>query len=128
MNYLDVAKQSLDQLRESRSSQEPPSQAEEVAGMGLDQFARAGLIVRVSSEFLGCDVLFVSDNVPHVAIQEQGLAVYRAHDLKKLAMLKPSPRDLRTVHAVMDVFGAHKPTVTSVARRGQESALDFRGR
>ncbi|RMH15044.1 MAG: hypothetical protein D6701_10490, partial [Gemmatimonadetes bacterium] len=35
--------------------------AERIAAMPLDEFARAGLIVQVKSSVLGCRVLFVSD-------------------------------------------------------------------
>lgn len=54
----------------------------EVAGMSLERFARAGLVVRVRSSLLDEVVLFASDNA-RVATDETR-PVYRAADLDRL--------------------------------------------
>ena len=72
--------------------------------MSLDQFAQAGLIVKVYSEVLGQDVLFVSDNVSDAALANRTLPIYRADELRKLALFNPSPIALRTVHISKTVF------------------------
>ncbi|MDY7091578.1 MAG: hypothetical protein SX243_01255 [Acidobacteriota bacterium] len=60
--------------------------------------------MRVRSSILGQDVLFVSDNVPEAAIAHRGLTVYRARELRKLAILGPSPRSLKTIHDAKTIF------------------------
>ena len=72
--------------------------------MKLEVFAQAGLIVRVHSDLLGCDVLFVSDNVSDEALRSHDLPVYRSAELKKLFWLSPNSRDLRRVHMVKEIF------------------------
>ena len=93
-------------------------QHDAVAALSLDQLARAGLIVRVHSTVLGGDVLFVSDNVPEAIVQRQELPVYRAHELRTLAVLKPQPRGLRRLHEVKRVF---KGTIAAVEDRPAEN-------
>jgi len=58
-----------------------PSVAE-VAGMSLERFARAGLVVKVRSTLFDEVVLFASDNA-EVAADERR-PVYRASDLGRL--------------------------------------------
>jgi hypothetical protein len=60
---------------------ERPSVAE-VAGMSLERFARAGLVVKVRSTLLDEVVLFASDNANLAA--EERRPVYRAADLRRL--------------------------------------------
>lgn len=90
--------------------------ADRVAGMSLDEFASAGLIVTVNSRALGCQVLFVSDDVADERIDTRGLAVYRVHELRKLAIIKPEPRDLRNLHEVKAVFGGVIEGIDNVER------------
>lgn len=124
MTYLSTAKEALSALR-ARCDPEPkrcqgpepvvPQQLPTpgaVAAMTLKEFARAGLKVRVHSQVLGCDVLFVSDNVPDNEIDARGLPVYRAHELRKLALMKPQPHSLRCIHEVKTVFGGTVEAVT----------------
>jgi hypothetical protein len=73
--------------------------------MPLNVFAKAGLIVQVWSEYLGCEVLFVSDNVPAAAVDGTGLSVYRAQELKKLARVPPDPKCLRNIQLVKEIIG-----------------------
>ena len=92
-------------LRDAPEESEPRTESERVAGMKLDDFARAGLIVQVRSQILGADVLFVSDNVPEAKLRDRSEVVYRAHELKKLARVPPDPMGLRTVHMVKEIYG-----------------------
>ena len=107
MSYLDIAKESLNQLRaeEPTGGAAPAGDSGRVAAMGLDDFAQAGLIVQVRSEVLGTDVLFVSDNVPESKLEGRPEVVYRASELKKLARFPLDPRGLRTVHMVKEIYG-----------------------
>jgi len=61
----------------------------------LDQFATAGLALRVYSEVLGEDVIFASDNAE--ICEHPDLPVYRADELRQLLKLR-SP-DLQALHA-----------------------------
>lgn len=105
MSYLDTARASLEALR-GRADQSTPAKAgaeggvtpDQVAAMRLDEFAQAGLVVRVWSEVLGCRVLFVSDNVRDTDLAGEAEPIYRAEELRKLAVLRPSPEQLRRVH------------------------------
>lgn len=122
MGYLETAKASLEAIRtrpadgetpivdhteapSRATSPQPDLELERITSMSLDEFARAGLKVRVHSRVLGCDVLFISDNVADGDIDPKGLTFYRAHELRKLAVLKPQPHSLRTIHEVKAVFG-----------------------
>ena len=117
MSYLDIAKESLNQLRaEEPDVRGGAPEAGRVAGMKLDDFARAGLIVQVRSEVLDADVLFVSDNVPESKLRDRPEVVYRAHELKKLSRVPPDPSGLRTVHMVKEIYGG---TIEDV--RGKEN-------
>ena len=60
---------------------ERPSVAE-VAGMSLERFARAGLVVKVRSTLFDEVVLFASDNAEVRADEKR--PVYRAADLGRL--------------------------------------------
>src|SRR5215510_7137350 len=60
---------------------ESPSVAE-VAGMSLERFARAGLVVKVRSSLLDEVVLFASDNAR--LAKDERRTVYRAADLDRL--------------------------------------------
>lgn len=112
MRYLEIARGALESPE--KPSETPASagragsarhpKAEDIALMGLEEFAQAGLVVRVRSSILGQDVLFVSDNVPEAAIAHRGLTVYRARELRKLAILGPSPRSLKTIHDAKTIF------------------------
>ncbi|NJL26519.1 MAG: hypothetical protein HC897_00920 [Thermoanaerobaculia bacterium] len=116
MSYLATAKEALSALRAGRDPEPKRCRGPEpdvtqqlptpkaVAAMTLDEFARAGLKVRVHSQVLACDVLFVSDNVSDDEIDARGLPVYRAQELKKLALMKPQPHSLRCIHEVKAVF------------------------
>jgi len=75
-----------------------------VEEMTLEDFAQAGLIVEVNSAVLGSRVLFVSDNVPDSRLAEAELPIYRAAELRRLAVLKPEPRTLRSLHEVKTIF------------------------
>ena len=75
-----------------------------VAAMTLDEFATAGLVLRVRSTVLGCEVLFVSDDVPEEDLRDRDLPVYRAAELRKLAICCPRPRDLQRLHDVKTIF------------------------
>ena len=91
--------------RESRT--EPDLMAvtcDEVETMTLTAFAQAGLVLIVHSEVLGSEVLFVSDNVSEDGLDEYDMPIYRAEELKKLAWLRPGPRELRQLHMVKDIF------------------------
>ncbi|NJL27405.1 MAG: hypothetical protein HC897_05670 [Thermoanaerobaculia bacterium] len=129
MSYLEAAEKALADLRshtahlpggnqEPTQPGRPPSghgpavNPQQVAAMTLEEFARAGLKLRVHSQVLGCDVLFISDNVPDDEIDARGLPVYRAHELRKLALLKPRPHSLRCIHEVKTVFGGTVEDVT----------------
>ena len=46
----------------------------------------------------------------------QDLPIYRAHELKKLAVLRPAPHHLRRIHEVKEVF---KGTIAAVEDRAE---------
>ncbi len=91
-----------------------PSKAGRVAEMTLEAFAEAGLILKVRSEVLGCSVLFVSDDVPEAAIAGYDIPIYRAAELRKLALLNPAPHSLRGLHDAKTIF---EGTITDVRDR-----------
>lgn len=91
-------------LREHKTALLTLVQAKAVADMTLDEFAQAGLTVRVWSEVLGSHVLFASDNAPDPAPTDSDLPVYRASELRKLALLDPEPQALRCLHEVKTIF------------------------
>ncbi len=107
---LSERKSELMELIRNRSAGEEDGKAGEraerqIAAMPLDDFATAGLTVRVWSNVLDCEVLFVSDNVPDAELEGTDLPIYRTDELRKLAILRPRPRDLRRIHDVKRVFG-----------------------
>ena len=61
----------------------------DVAKMGLERFATAGLIVTVHSSLLDETVLFVSDNASVAASETR--RIFRAGDLEQLLRLGKSP-------------------------------------
>ena len=63
------------------SERESPS-VSEVAGMSLERFARAGLVVKVRSTLLDEVVLFASDNAE--LPRDERRLVYRAAELRRL--------------------------------------------
>lgn len=89
-----------------------PTQPEHIAEMTLEEFSKAGLIVHVRSARLGCKVLFVSDNLSEAALSDVGLPIYRAGELRKLAVLRPQPHSLKTIHEVKTIF---KGTIEEVS-------------
>ena len=101
MSYVDVAREVLAQIDAGEPSSEVKGR---VAAMPLDEFATAGLTVRVWSNVLGCEVLFVSDNVPAAELEGTDLPIYRTDELRKLVLLRPRPRDLRRIHDVKNIF------------------------
>ena len=112
MNYVELARRSLRALR-SCPGQDPSHEQRnraaiaadyEVVQMSLDEFSRAGLILRVHSAALGAVVLFVSDNVPDADLHGSRFTVYRASELRKLAQFRPGPRSLQTLHDVKTIF------------------------
>ena len=128
MSYLETAKACLDSLRNSpqgpfsRTPQRELSAAHDsIAQMDLEEFANAGLVVRVHSSILHCDVLFVSDNVDESTIDAVGLPIYRAAELRRLAVLGPEPRTLRAIHDVKTVFDG---TVADVGADYESCQID----
>ena len=91
--------------------QEAPTDAESVAAMTLGDFATAGLIVEIYSEALGIEVLLVSDNVREERLESETRPIYRAGEMRNLALLRPGPSSLRQIHEVKMVFGG---TITGV--------------
>lgn len=75
-----------------------------IQGMTLAEFATAGLVVEVNSEVLAGRIFFVSDNVPDSRLAGVRRPVYRAHELRRLAVLRPEPRTLRSLHEVKTIF------------------------
>ena len=71
----------IELLPETERQRERPSVAE-VAGMSLERFARAGLVVKVRSTLLDEVVLFASDNAD--LPRDERRLVYRAADLRRL--------------------------------------------
>jgi hypothetical protein len=69
------------ELLAAAERRERPSVAE-VAGMSLERFARAGLVVKVRSTLLDEVVLFASDNAELPS--NERCPVYRAADLRRL--------------------------------------------
>lgn len=105
--HSEVSTGLLDRPRSASSVQDRSSHDSEmgrIEAMDLAAFARAGLIVRVHSEVLGCDVLFVSDNVEASVLAGNDLPIYPARELRKLAVLGPEPHDLRCIHEVKTIF------------------------
>lgn len=78
-----------------------------VEEMTLEDFSRAGLVVRVRSRLLEEEVLVVSDDVKDLEAVD-GLVVYRADELLRLVHLPVEC--LRTVHRVKKLFSG---TVTN---------------
>ncbi|HEX2466161.1 MAG TPA: hypothetical protein VHR17_16175 [Thermoanaerobaculia bacterium] len=71
----------VEELLAATARRESPSVAE-VAGMTLERFARAGLVVKVRSTLLDEVVLFASDNAE--LPRDERRPVYRAADLRLL--------------------------------------------
>jgi hypothetical protein len=69
------------ELLPETEQRERPTVAE-VAGMSLERFARAGLVVKVRSSLLDEVVLFASDNAK--LANDERRTVYRAADLRRL--------------------------------------------
>ena len=109
MDVLSLAREALAAIRQDgespAASPEASDDFERVLDMRLDAFAEAGLILGVYSEVLDREVLFVSDNVADEALPNDDRVVYRAHELRKLWVLRPQPAQLRTLHATKAVFG-----------------------
>lgn len=77
---------------------------DQIAEMELNQFAQAGLVVKVWSATLSSYVLFVSDNVDEKELGPTKLPVYRASEMRKLAILRPKQRALKEIHDVKNIF------------------------
>lgn len=93
----------------------------DVASMPLDRFARAGLVIKVRSEALGCSVIFASDNSPRRHLRSNGLAVYRASELAELTKMgKDAGGYLRRIHEVKTVF---RVTVEAVEPHPEQGRL-----
>ena len=71
----------VEELLPSTETSERPTVAE-VAGMSLERFARAGLVVRVRSTLLDETVVFASDNARVPPTERR--PIYRAADLDRL--------------------------------------------
>jgi hypothetical protein len=125
MRYLQTAKKSLEALRNNPARLSAAAKPEAatlsgdrpVAAMTLNDFASAGLIVRVRSEILDADVLFVSDNVPG-SILNGPEVIYRAEELKKLARVPPDPQSLRNLQMVKEIIGG---TIKNVREKGNRA-------
>jgi hypothetical protein len=76
-----MANVAVKELFSRTAGRHAPSVAE-VAGMSLERFARAGLVVQVRSTLLDEVVLFASDNASVDADERR--PVYRAGDLGQL--------------------------------------------
>jgi hypothetical protein len=76
-----MARMAVEELLTEAERRESPSVAE-VAGMSLERFARAGLVVKVRSTLLDEVVLFASDNAD--LPKDERRQVYRAADLRRL--------------------------------------------
>lgn len=99
---LQERKPELLALIRERSPRAMPTPTE-VEAMSLEQFAKAGLILHVRAAGLG-ELLFVSDDVPDSVLEDDRLPIYRAHELRKLAVLRPRPHSLKTIHEVKTIF------------------------
>jgi hypothetical protein len=76
-----MASMAVEELLSGIEQRESPS-VSEVAGMSLERFARAGLVVKVRSTLLDEVVLFASDNAE--LSRDERRPVYRAADLRLL--------------------------------------------
>ena len=85
--------------------------------MPLADFALARLAVEVDSAVLGERVLFASENA-RLAPGERR-PVYRAVELAALAHRRPSPDELRRIHAVKVAFGGRIALVDEDAARAE---------
>ena len=97
-----------------RERESTPAEGSEIATMSLREFALAGIVAQVHSNVLGCEVLFVSDNVPEAALEGTDLPIYRAAELHNLAILRPPPHTLQVVHDVKTIFDG---VITDVRER-----------
>jgi len=116
MSYLQLARESLEVMRsQPEAPNHPPAVEAEMtsmtetskagfAVMTLTEFSTSGLILRVRSEVLGCTVFFVADNAPRSMVKRLNQPVYKVAELRKLALLRPSPRGLQTLHNVKTIF------------------------
>ena len=86
-------------------------------GMPLADFALARLAVEVDSAVLGERVIFASENA-RLAPGERR-PVYRAVELAALAHRRPSPDELRRIHAVKVAFGGRIALVDEDAARAE---------
>ena len=68
-----------DSIQIPDTAPEEPKTLDRLTRMPLNEFAQAGLVVRVYSRTLGQSVLFASDNVS--VENDEGLSVYRASEL-----------------------------------------------
>ena len=86
-----------------------------VAEMTLEDFSRAGLVVRVTSALLGEDVLLVSDNV--LDVDERGdLVVYRAEEIRRLVAFPPDCA--KTIHGIKKAFPGCRVTDLTLDEEG----------
>ena len=114
------------ELRQSLASHKPElvnlirqrdsalSREDAITAMDLDEFARADIVLRVHSTVLDQEVLFASDSLYESTRNSADLPVYRASELRKLAILQPEPHSLRYLHEVKTIFNG---TITDVRAR-----------
>ena len=108
MNYLEIARKTMETIhrRSARSALAgaAPVGPDQVAALHLEDFDRAGLIVRVHSELLGAPLLLVSDDVPGAALEDTDLPIYRSAKLGNLALFQPHSRSVRWVGDLLTIF------------------------
>lgn len=76
----------------------------DIANMPLETFTKANMTVKVASEVLGEDILFVSNDEIAKGLKDEGLVVYTAQELKAIVKLNPDPEALKRIHEVKQVF------------------------
>lgn len=72
--------------------------------MPLETFIKTDLVVRVASNVLGEDILFVSDSEIAEGLKAEGFVIYTADELKAIVKLNPDPETLKVIHEVKNVF------------------------
>lgn len=105
MSYLETAKQSLKALRGDQVHSPCVSRFEQFTVldptnadcMTIDAFAVAKMTLVVESTPNGQRAIFASDDIPPDEVPEGDMPVYRAAELRKLAVLSPFPGTVQTL-------------------------------
>ena len=83
---------------------EPPVSKDEVALMGLHEFAKHNLIIKVHSELLGKHICFVSNEVLRNEIADEDFVTYLPQELEHLIKVKATLDEIKKIHMIKELF------------------------